>query len=744
MNISIFGIRHHGPGSAKSLNFALEELKPDIILIEGPPDADGLIKYIANEELKPPVALLAYNPKELMQASYFPFAEFSPEWQAMKFAIKEDIEVRFMDLPQKFQFALKQEELSSNTFEFEQKEEVEKGEEVVGDPLTYIAQIAGYEDSERWWEVTFEHIESQAAVFPAILELMTELRNGLGKTETPMTLLREAFMRKTIRQAKKEGFQNIAVVCGAWHSPVLDVDKFKASHDSKVLRGLKRVTVKTTWVPWSYERISTQSGYGAGVLSPAWYSFLFESRDQVVIRWMTEVARLFRKEDVSASSAHVIEGVRLAETLATLRNLSLPGIDELFQAATTIFCQGDATPMDLVQRELIVGKKIGFLPVEIPTIPLQQDIEKQIKSARLNKEWKAPGTIEKKLDTRKPTQLQASHLIHRLIILGISWGVKQRIRGDKKGSFHELWRLTWDVNFSMAIIEAGMWGNTVYSAAVNYACKRAENLEDLPQISKVVNVALEADLKDAIPRLIHNLRDSLAMTKDVSNMMDALNPLVKVLRYGNTRGTDTGSVEQVVNQMIPRICISLPAACTSINAEAAELLFAKLTETNRNISILNAQRHTADWNRTLETITNGKEVNPLLLGACSRMLFDKSVWDIEKTATAMQFALSSGSSANQAADWLEGFLDGSGLLLIYNLDLWNILDGWVHNLDMETLKELLPLLRRTFSSFTPVERQKMLNLAKQGSGVAMPAKEEQLIDEERAAKVLPILQFLLE
>ena len=89
MALKIFGIRHHGPGSAKSLVLALGDWQPDCILIEGAPDADGLIHHVANENLKPPVALLVYNPKDLQQASYFPFAEFSPEWQAMKFALKK-------------------------------------------------------------------------------------------------------------------------------------------------------------------------------------------------------------------------------------------------------------------------------------------------------------------------------------------------------------------------------------------------------------------------------------------------------------------------------------------------------------------------------------------------------------------------------------------------------------------------------------------------------------------------------
>ena len=199
-------------------------------------------------------------------------------------------------------------------------------------------------------------------------------------------------MRKTIRKAVKDGFQNIAIVCGAWHSPVLDKwAHFKQSSDNAILKGIKKISTKATWIPWSYDRLTFQSGYGAGVISPAWYELLFSNRKEVVIRWKTKVARLFRKKDLDASSAHVIEAVRLAEALAGLRNLSISGISEMREAAVSIFCEGDETQLQLIENKLVVGEKVGKVPAEIPVIPLQQDLQKLIKSSRLTKYWGNSG-----------------------------------------------------------------------------------------------------------------------------------------------------------------------------------------------------------------------------------------------------------------------------------------------------------------------------------------------------------------
>lgn len=101
----LFGIRHHGPGSARSLLRALEQLVPDCIVIEGPPEAEDLLSLLG-DDMRPPVALLGYIPKQPSKAIYFPFAEFSPEWQALRYAKRQNIPVRFMDLPWEHELAL--------------------------------------------------------------------------------------------------------------------------------------------------------------------------------------------------------------------------------------------------------------------------------------------------------------------------------------------------------------------------------------------------------------------------------------------------------------------------------------------------------------------------------------------------------------------------------------------------------------------------------------------------------------
>ena len=682
-----------------------------------------MLKYANEEGMQTPVALLIYHPKDLQRAAYIPFAEFSPEWQAVQYGLKNDTPIHCMDLPMNLSFALDKVEQESGQLKLDVSKEVSKEDEKFRrDPLAALAKLASYEDSERWWEVTFEQTENSSKIFTAILEMMIALRENV-KNERPRTLQREAYMRKVLRKAVKEGYQNIAIVCGAWHAPVLqNWMQFKQSADNALLKGIKKISTKATWIPWTYDRLSMRSGYGAGIHSPAWYELLFSRKKEATIRWMVKVARLFRQKDLDASSAHAIEATRLAETLATLRGLSVPGIFELREAATSIFCGGDSSKMALIDEKLVVGDKMGKVPKSVPVIPLQQDLEKQIKSARLTRERNSSETINKELDLRTASNLTASYLLHRLNVLSIPWGKLKRNSQFAKGGFKEKWGLKWRATFALRIIEAGMWGNTVFEAANRFLVKTARETQQLSELSPMVEQALQANLTDAIEPLLKLLQDKSAVTTDVLQLMEAIPPLINIVRYGDTRSTDVAAVETVLEQIIPRICIGFPNACINLDDDAAQAVFDQIIQTNHALSVWNKGEYTEQWYRSLENMRVLSQVHLLLQGISTRLLFEKQLLEVDATANAMSLALSTGTEPGDAAQWLEGFLHGSGLLLIHQPILWRILDEWVAQISRENFNKILPLLRRTFSNFAAGEREQMLQLVK-NKGVFVAEKE---------------------
>ena len=242
MAIHILGIRHDGPGSARNVKTFLEALQPDIVLVEGPPEADSILEWVTNKALVPPVAILAYQPDNTQHAVFYPFAEFSPEWQAIQYARQHNIHVRFMDLPMAHQFALKEEDQigeegaepspSLNNSQLEDSVSIE----IKMDPVAHLANAAGFDDGEKWWEHMFEYRHDNHQIFEAVAEAMQVLRENFQGKADRREQLREAWMRKTIRQAEKEMFENIAVICGAWHAPAL-VNMPKQKGDNELLKG---------------------------------------------------------------------------------------------------------------------------------------------------------------------------------------------------------------------------------------------------------------------------------------------------------------------------------------------------------------------------------------------------------------------------------------------------------------------------------------------------------------------------
>ncbi|MEK7256010.1 MAG: DUF5682 family protein, partial [Bacteroidota bacterium] len=550
-----------------------------------------------------------------------------------------------------------------------------------------------------------------------------------------------------------DGFQNIAVVCGAWHTPALnDLSKFKVSADAALLKGVKKITTVATWIPWSYDRLTFQSGYRAGVISPAWYELLFTEPKQATLRWMIDVARLFRAEDLDASSAHVIEAIRLAETLATLRGLALPGLDELKEAAITCICGGEVEKLQLIKNKLVVGEKVGSVPDSVPTVPLQRDVEQAVKSARLTKYWE--NTTEHWLgetasqprggiDLREETDRLKSQLLHRLNLLSIPWGEQVELnRHVSAGGFKEFWKMRWSPDFAIRIIEMGAWGNTVEEACVNFLLKKTAEINALPALTDLLRQTLNALLPAAFDALLQKLENLAAIASDVYNLMDAMPPLAQVVRYGNTRGTNVAAVERLVQHVTPRICIALPGSVASLDEDASREALSKILAVNRALGLLNSPELLEEWFAALRNIAASPSTNGILTGACTRLLFDKQIFSAEETATRMRYALSPANPSLAAAEWLEGFLQGSGLLLIHHATLWNLLDQWVDELGEEVFTDVLPLLRRTFSRFAQPERERMLDLAKHGQ--ASPVKKEEVdFDEERAVAVLPTVRMLL-
>jgi len=756
MPITILGIRHHGAGSARYVLERLRSIKPDLLMVEGPPEVDAVTKWIGTKELKPPVAVLCYDGNKPQRAVFFPFSEFSPEWQAIAYANKHKIPVRMMDLPAALSWEIQikeggpkeeqepAEESLPNGLPVEPSTEIFK--HLPPDPLLYFASIAGYKSADLWWEHHFEqkHLPGGAEEhFEAVALVMHNLRSsGVESSLDRENEYREAYMAQLIRKAQNELYQNIVVVCGAWHGPaLLDLDKTEKEH-AKVLKKLPKSKIKVgaTWIPWTNSRLSFVSGYGAGISSPGWYTHLWKHPEDLGQRWLTKVAHLFRQKKMDISTAHVIEAYRLAESLAAMRNLSRPGLLELNEATTTVMCMGDSILLKLVETELIVGHALGKVPDNLPKLPLQADFEDQVRALRL------PQTAERKdleLDLRKELDLKRSVFLFRLQVLGIKWA--QALSTRSKGTFRESWGLSWNPEMGISLIEMGIFGNTVEEAASRYLYDCADGTDSIVELSGMIRMAIPAELFAALEYLLGKINDQATVSADILELMSAVAPLADVGRYGNVRKTDMEAVNILVEGLVIRICIGLPVACYGMDEESAAKMFEQIRRVNEAVRLLELPDLTTNWFETLEKIAQKDGIPAILAGCTCRLLFDARQMERAETARRFSLALSAGNESAYSAGWIEGFLKGSGMILLLDDVLWNLLHKWVAELNPEAFTHLIPILRRTFSKFPPGERRQLGEKALRGTtgDVDLADAKDTYFDAELGEKALPLVARML-
>ena len=813
-----FGIRHHGPGCARSLQRALAHWQPDCILIEGPPDADALLGFVTHAGLVPPVALLVHSTDHPDLAAFYPFTVFSPEWQALRHGTTHGVPTRFIDLPQAVRMAQQKARDDARKAELETAEAANPSETQAPDddstlpahtdPLDALADAAGFADGESWWNHLVEERGTDGdglALFEAITEAMTVLRDtwphayrGHSEEGRAEEALREAHMRQCVREAQKAGHQRIAVVCGAWHVPALKpatvpafipaeidtqasdkerakadkaekarlaahlaaekaadkADKALAKSDVALLKGLPRLKVSATWVPWTYGHLTRASGYGAGITAPGWYDFLWHLPPQAdrATGWLSRVARLLRAHQIDCSSAHIIEVIRLSDALAAMRGHSTPGLDDMDEAVRTTVFMGDATPLQLIHSALTVSQRLGQVPPDVPAVPLQRDLEQQQKSLRLK-----PEALERtlELDLRNPTDLARSHLLHRLGLLAIGWGRLGGGRGSR-GTFRETWVLRWEPELSIKLIEASRYGSTVANAATACITEQCQTLESLPALAVLVDQALLADLEAAVHAVSASLQSHAATTGDALQLIAAVPPLARVFRYGSVRQTDSALLAHVLDGLIARGAIGLPLACQGLNESAATELRDPLLAAHEAIG-LHAQTKDSDeqlalWHRALVQIAQGELPHPLLRGLCTRLLLDGGQWPGDEAATQLSRQLSSGAPPLDAAHWLDGFLNRNAMVLLHDETVWGLVDAWLESLTDAHFMQVVPLVRRSFAAFSASERHDLGQRARRGrqSGLGTPSADTSSmagmgsdVDADRAALAIPLLRLIL-
>jgi len=713
--LHIFGIRHHGPGSAALLRRALDALNPACVLIEGTPEADDLIRFASAPGMKPPVALLVHASADANAAFFSPFAEFSPEWQAIKWALLRGKKARFIDWPGGITI--------HEMIAAKEKDPEEIEVQVDSDPLDDIAEVAGFAEGEAFWNSLIEQGSlgqsedgggNALAVFAAIEDAMTEVRAGSESSRAERSRLRdahrEAWMRIQIRQALKEFEGPIAAVVGAWHVSALS-DKSSAAADKALVKDLPREKVEVTWVPWTNTRLSAASGYGAGVISPGWYSHLWHLYSQknpiepatFAAQWQARTAALLRKEGYPASTASAIEAARLSLTLAAIRERAVPGLEEMRESSLASLCYGEDVPLRLIERKLYIGEQVGEIDPSVPQMPLALDLAHWQKKTRLK-----PEDIESevRVDLRSEAGLLKSTLLHRLLILNVPWGKLIEAEAGR-GTFREIWRLRWVPELSVSLAEALVYGGAIEQAAANAQIERSQKTASISEQAELIRAALVADLPVAAKACIARLQELAVDASEVTELMQAVSPLVRVLRYGTARQLPEAELRSLIHALSVEVNAGVRLASHNLDDDVASARVAAMRGYDEALHLFGDETLIESWRQQLAGIVKDDQVAAQVVGLALRRLHDLRAWDLQQISSAFSLR-TRGETPQRAGAFIENFLAGGSEVLLQDQPLLQLLDEWLCELAEDDFVESLPLLRRSFSAYDGVARRRLM------------------------------------
>ncbi|SDE97306.1 hypothetical protein SAMN04488542_10475 [Fontibacillus panacisegetis] len=743
--VHVFGVRHLSPAGAYHVADFLEQIQPTAVLIEGPSDATSEIVHLTNSSTKPPVAILAFTEELPVRTVLWPFAVYSPEYQAMLWARKKGAYCAFIDLPSSSAVCLQDvRREGAETADAPGSE----GEKVAANLYHRIAEISGEFDYDTYWERSFEHNLSPDAYHQSILayssqmrELSEERERKHERLEYAYNAVREAYMCRQIAETIAAGHKlhNIVVICGAYHAAAL-ADLSAAMNDDE-LKQLPSRQTKLTLMPYSYLKLSSLSGYGAGNIAPYYFEMMWEHMARGALgdlpyHYLSSIARDLRAMGTHRSTAEVIEAVRLAESLAALHDGLAPTLRDLRDAAKTLLGRGEISVIAESLARTEVGTAIGELAEGVSQTPIQDDMNRQLKRLKLEK-YKTTVANDLVLDLRENRRvssedaayldLNRSLWFHRLKLLGIHF-VKEKGRAHNQAEWAEHWIVQWSPEVEIEIVESTLLGETVEIAAGFVFQQRLEGCGSMEEASVLITIAYECGMIHQMEAGRQALQRLAVESQNVVQIASAARNLSQLIRYGGIRRIDTTPLVPLLQQLFMRACLFLYDA-SQCNDEAAQAMASAMNELNYMAAEHSEEVDEPLWIQELTRLSDRDDAHPRLSGLACAILLERNDISAQQCTAEVSRRLSPGIPADLGAGWFEGLAMRNRYALLSRMSLWEQLNEYICTLEDEEFVRALVFLRRAFSAFSPKEKTMVAELLGELWGTDKEQVAEILMDD---------------
>jgi hypothetical protein len=737
-DVHLFPVRHHSPRATKCLRGWLETVQPELILIEGPSDADSLIPVITDQESQPPIAILAYSTDGKPQSCMWPFVRYSPEYEALRWARAHGVNARFIDWPSGAalgaarQAALEAEKRPGDAIVSPTPEEVSdpNGGTGNGNRRQELADRFGMRHFNEFWDAWFE-----APAYDPVRyrEAMTAFADYIAPAadRDPESALRDRIMAEAIEASIQAGTapDRIVAVLGAAHVAAI------VREDPRVDTPLpETVPAALAVVPYSYPRLSESHGYGAGNRAPWYYERVFENAldfNQASLVVLIEFAASMRLRGFAVSLADVIEAYRLGVTLAGLRGKTGPGADELAEAACAAITRGDQAPIREFLTPLMIGRRVGRLGSAAGRNSLQREFTEGLRSYGFPQKDELETVTLRLADH---TQAAASLFLHRLRVADVPYAgyagsqavvSKAKLKDDEAGGYGALSRVRehWQVQWTPAT-EVALAERVIYGESFAEVCERRLNeaLQDAKHAADATGLLVDAVLTEAMKATARALdvAERLSSTdEDIESLSQAARTLAGLKSFGSSRPQLTqvaGTVDRLLVGTFTRATMRLPLSLLG-NAEATAPARRAMTVL-QELALTQSGLDRAAWFAGLQEISGDETVESTAAGTAAALLYLARESNDAQLRSLLDRRLADTITPARSADFLAGFFSVNALVLLKNREIVAALSAFLAGLGADAFRDALPALRRAFAVLGASERRFLLEhlIALHGAG----------------------------
>ena len=727
-----YPIRHHSPACSFQLVRTIEEYKPDIILIEGPENANELIPVLTDENTKLPAAIYYFykDVKKLVSDDaedykcYYPFLYSSPEYNALIEAKKLNIPAKFIDLPY-CEILIATAENNGLRKDSDKHSYADDSYLKKNRFYEKVCEKTGLRSFEEFWEKYFE----TAGIFRTPQEFIKQMhtyciltRNDVKEEEMKAdgTSARESHMAVRILESMQE-YKRVLVVTGGFHSKGLyELVNSGKKIKSPRLHKLPETNHGCFPMAYSYEAADALHGYASGMSYPYFYDCITQKLletnnpenvyNSTTLDFLVKTQKATVKKDIPVTISDITSAHTLMNGLAALRNTRECGISELFDGVTSTFIKGEKTvsssiPLDILAK-LATGNKIGEIGDKSHVPPLITDFEKNCKKLGIKYETAVPKDVELSLFT-SAKGMETSRFLHRMEFLETEFARMTKgpdLHNNKDRSrVREEWKYRRTPHVDSCLIDHTTDGFTIEEACSSVAARKlmAERRCETAAQTAVDCFLMGIPMHDAE---LTQIEDILINDGDFFSVGNGMHSFEILYSLQNLYGFEDASSLAHITRCFDKLISALPSMANTPPDRADDCI--KIMKYMYGITGNILPERLEYFRQALITMSESDVKEPSVYGAVMGILYSIEPEMRDNAENAMKgYLKGSPDIKKQGAEYLKGLFGTARDIVLIDDRFLKMTDELIQGMDYEDFLEILPSLRLSFSYFTPNEIQ---------------------------------------